>query len=189
MYTSETLQALSERLFRENICTVPLNEKALQTVAEFIRLRNANSELMRRLSNVELNYVQIRAEAEESCHDASLAKDAISDSFRALVDIWGQKGYLREFMFSFKQEAADDMRSDLSFAIEAINANLNVISKSLMTLGETSAQMRACSSSFMPKAFFSAFEIKLSFSLLAFLGSFATLTPARRAAITLPPHI
>jgi hypothetical protein len=71
MYTLETLQALSDRLFRENICTVPLNEKALQTIAEFMRLRNANSELMRRLSNVELNYVQIRAEAEESCSNAS----------------------------------------------------------------------------------------------------------------------
>ena len=149
MYTSETLQALSERLFRENICTIPLNEKALQTVAEFMRLRNANSELMRRLSNVELNYVQIREEAEESCRDASLAKDAITASFRSLVDIWGRKGYLREFMFSFKQETTDDIRSDLSFAIEAISTNLNVISKSLMTLGETSAQMRACSASFM----------------------------------------
>ena len=149
MYTSETLQALSERLFRENICTIPLNEKALQTVAEFMRLRNANSELMRRLSNVELNYVQIREEAEESCRDASLAKDAITASFRSLVDIWGRKGYLREFMFSFKQETTDDIRSDLSFAIEDISTNLNVISKSLMTLGETSAQMRACSASFM----------------------------------------
>ena len=78
MYTSETLQALSERLFRENICTVPLNEKALQTVAEFMRLRNANSELMRRLSNVELNYVQIHAEAEASCREASLAKETIT---------------------------------------------------------------------------------------------------------------
>lgn len=149
MYTSETLQALSERLFRENICTVPLNEKALQTVAEFMHLRNANSELMRRLSNVELNYVQIRSEAEESCREASLAKDAITASFRSLVDNWGRKGYLTEFMFSFKQEAADDMRSDLSFTIEAINANINLISRALMTLGETSAQMRACSASFM----------------------------------------
>ncbi len=149
MYTSETLQALSERLFRENICTVPLNEKALQTVAEFMRLRNANSELMRRLSNVELNYVQIRSEAEESCREAYWAKEKITSSFKSLVDIWGRKGYLREFMFSFKQETTDDMRSDLSFAIEAISTNLNVISKSLMTLGETSAQMRACSASFM----------------------------------------
>ena len=41
------------------------------------------------------------------------------------------------------------MRSDLSLAVEAINADMNVISKSLMTLGETSAQMRACSASFM----------------------------------------
>ena len=76
MNTSETLQTISERLFRENICTVPLNEKALQAVEEFMRLRNANSELMRRLSNVELNYIQIRTEAEDSCKEASLAKTA-----------------------------------------------------------------------------------------------------------------
>jgi hypothetical protein len=41
------------------------------------------------------------------------------------------------------------MRSDLSLTIESINISLNTISKSLMTLGETSAQMRACSASFM----------------------------------------
>ena len=149
MYTLETLQALSDRLFRENICTVPLNEKALQTIAEFMRLRNANSELMRRLSNVELNYVQIRAEAEESCSNASSAKEAIIRSFKSLIDIWGHKGYLREFIFSFNEKTTEDMRSDLSLTIEAINANMNIISNALMTLGETSAQMRACSASFM----------------------------------------
>lgn len=149
MNTSETLQALSERLFRENICTVPLNEKALHTVAEFMRLRNANSELMRRLSNVELNYVQIRAEAEDSCRDAELAKDAITSSFKSLIDIWGNKGYLRDFLFSFKEETAEDMRSDLSFTIETVNNKMSAISRDLMTLGETAAQMRACSASFM----------------------------------------
>lgn len=149
MYTSEALQALSDRLFRENICTVPLNEKDLLTVAEFMWLRNANSELMRRLSNVELNYVQIRSEAEDSCHEASLAKNAITVSFKSLIDTWGNKGYLREFLFTFKEEAAENIRSELSLALESINANLNVISRALMLLGETSAQMRACSASFM----------------------------------------
>ncbi len=148
MYTSESLQALSERLFRENICTVPLNEKALQAVAEFMRLRNANSELMRRLSNVELNYVQIRAEAAGSRHDALLAKDAITRTFKSLIDIWGNKGYISEFIFTFKEETANDMRTDLSASLESINVNLSIISRALMTLGETSAQMRACSASF-----------------------------------------
>ena len=149
MNTSNTLQIISERLFRENICPSPLNEKDLLIVAEFMRLRNANSELMRRLSNVELNYIQIRTEAEESCLSVSVAKDAIISSFRTLIDLWSEKGYLQEFMFAFQQSNADEMRSDLSACVEHININLNIISKSLMTIGETSAQMRACSASFL----------------------------------------
>lgn len=148
MNTSESLQALSERLFRENICAVPLNDNALKTVANYMHFRNANSELMRRLSNVELNYVQIRAEAEDSGHNALLAKEAIANSFKCLIDVWGKKGYLSEFIFSFKKESAKDMRHDLSTSLETINVNINVISRLLMTLGETSAQMRACSASF-----------------------------------------
>ena len=149
MNTSEALKTISERLIRENICSIPLNEKSLQIIYDFIRLRNANSELMRRLSNVELNYVQIHAEAETAHKEAAAAKDAIVQSLKELIDIWNQKGYLRDFFFSFKEEHTEDMRTDLSLTIESINIKLNVISRSLMTLGETSAQMRACSASFM----------------------------------------
>jgi hypothetical protein len=149
MNTSENLQTVAERLFRENICSVPLNEKELQKVAEFMRLRNANSELMRRLSTVELNYEQIREDAEEAINEAYSAKAAILNSFKSLIDIWAKNGYNREFMFTFKEEDGESMKSDLSVTLESININLNILSKSLMTLGETSAQMRACSASFL----------------------------------------
>jgi hypothetical protein len=149
MNTSENLQTVAERLFRENICPVPLNEKELQKVAEFMRLRNANSELMRRLSTVELNYEKIREDAEEAINEAYSAKAAILNSFKSLIDVWAKKGYNREFMFTFKEEDGESMKSDLSVTLESININLNILSKSLMTLGETSAQMRACSASFL----------------------------------------
>ncbi len=149
MNTAESLKIISERLVRENICSMPLNEKALQTVFDFMRLRNANSELMRRLSNIELNYVQIQAEAEEARLEAVKAKEAIIRSLKALIDLWAQNGYLREFVFTFNDEDVEAMCADLSLTIESINISLNTISKSLMTLGETSAQMRACSASFM----------------------------------------
>lgn len=149
MNTSEALKTISERLIRENICSVPLNEKSLQIVYDFMRLRNANSELMRRLSTVELNYVQIQSEADDARKDAAGAKQAVINSLKGLTDIWNRKGYLREFSFSFKEEDTAEMRADLSLTIESININLNVISRSLMTLGETSAQIRACSASFM----------------------------------------
>ena len=149
MNTSDALKTISERLMRENICSIPLSEKSLQIVYDFMRLRNANSELMRRLSTVELNYVQIHAEADDARKEALGAKQAVINSLKGLLDIWHRKGYLREFSFSFSEEDTSDMRADLSLTIESININLNVISRSLMTLGETSAQMRACSASFM----------------------------------------
>ena len=91
MNASENLQTVAERLFRENICPVPLNETELQKVAEFMRLRNANSELMRRLSTVELNYEQIREDAEEAINEAYSAKAAILNSFKSLIDVWAKK--------------------------------------------------------------------------------------------------
>ena len=115
----------------------------------YMRLRNANSELMRRLSTVELNYVQIREEAEEAQKDASAAKDVILNSLKSLIDVWGKKGYIREFVFAFKEEDVEDMKSDMSIVWESVNIHLNILSGSLMALGETSAQMRACSASFL----------------------------------------
>lgn len=149
MNTAETSKIISERLVRENICLSPLSENAIQTISEFMRLRNANSELMRRLSNVELNYVQIHSEASDACTDAAQAKDAIVRSFKSLINLWNSKGYISGFTFSFNEKNADIMRADFSFTIESIQIDLNVFSKALMTLGETSAQMRACSASFM----------------------------------------
>lgn len=149
MNTSEYLQTIAERLFRENICSVPLNEKELQKVAEFMRLRNANSELMRRLSTIELNYLQISEDAVDANNEASSAKSAILNSFKTLIDDWGQKGYNRDFIFAFKEADAQTMKSELSGALESININFSILSKALMTLGETSAQMRACSASFL----------------------------------------
>ena len=99
MNTSEALRTISERLMRENICSIPLSERSLQIVYDFMRLRNANSELMRRLSTVELNYVQIHAEADDARKEALGAKQAVINSLKDLLDIWHRKGYLREFSF------------------------------------------------------------------------------------------
>ena len=149
MNTSETLKTISERLIRENICHVPLNEKSLNTISEYMRLRNAGSELMRRLSNVEMNYVQIHSEAEDAHLEAMQSKATLIRSFKSLIDIWSSKGYLKDFVFSFKEEDTESMRADFSLTLESISITLNTFSKALITLSETSAQMRACSASFM----------------------------------------
>lgn len=148
MNNSNLLQEISRRLLHENICSTPLNNKDLNTIAEYMRLRNGGSQLMRRLSNIELNFVQIREDAENAHSEAVAAKETILRAFKDLTDNWARKGYLREFVFSHQQEDADQIKSDLSLALESINININILSRSLMMLGETSAQMRACAASF-----------------------------------------
>ncbi len=148
MTTSELYKQISERLFRENICTVPLGERELSLVAEYISARQVGSDLMRRLSTIELNYAQISGETEQACHNALLAKNAIAFTLRKLTDDWRQRGILRDFVFSFTDEECEYIRAGFVTATESIRFQLRIISDTYALLGETAAQIRACSACF-----------------------------------------
>ncbi len=148
MTTADKHKLISDRLLKENICAVPLDERSIALIDEYMMARQTGSELMRRLSTVELNFAQIASDASEASLRASNAKDSIAFELRKTVDDWRNKGILREFMFSFGESESEYIRNTFSIVTEAVRFQLNTISESLIILGETSAQIRACSTCF-----------------------------------------
>lgn len=149
MNSADSLKTISERLLNESICSVPLDEKSLLLIERYMNARETGSDLMRRLSNIEINYIQIFSEAEQACENASTAKQEITRLFKNLIDGWRSSGALRDFAFSFSEDEVDIMRSSFATVVESTRACSKVVSDSLIVLGETSAQIRACSASFM----------------------------------------
>lgn len=149
MNPTDNLQRISERLYRENIATAPLDRRSLELVEHYMSLNETGSDLTRRLSNIEINFAQINAAAEEAQSSALSAKNAVSYSLRKLTDTWNERGILREFSFSYSDEDCDFIRSTFASYLEAVRQQTRIISESLITLGETAAQIRACSASSM----------------------------------------
>ncbi|MGM9641856.1 MAG: hypothetical protein ACI3XI_01470 [Eubacteriales bacterium] len=144
MTTSELHKQISDRLFTENICTVPLDEKSLSQIEEFMMARQPGSDLMRRLSTIELNYAQISADTVDACQKASLAKESVALQLRRLTDEWKNRGFLRDFAFSLGIEDCDHVRNTFITATESTRFQINAISESLIILSQTAAQIRAC---------------------------------------------
>ena len=149
MNSADSLKIISERLLRENICHVPLDERSLLLIEQYMRTRDTGSDLMRRLSNIEINYIQINSEAEQACVNAINAKQEVTRTFKRLIDDWKASGLLRDFTFMFTEDEINDMRARFVSAYENIRFSSRIISDALIVLGETSAQIRACSASFM----------------------------------------
>lgn len=144
MTTSELHKQISERLFKENICAVPLDEKSLSQIEEFMMARQTGSDLMRRLSTIELNFAQISADTVDACRIASLAKDSIARELRRVTDEWRNSGYLRDFAFSLSSDDCDRVRTSFLTTMESVRVHISAISESLMILSQTAAQIRAC---------------------------------------------
>lgn len=149
MNPTDKLQIISDRLFREGIAHSPLDLHSLEIVERYMNYSETGSDLSRRLSNIEINYAQINQSAEDAQTAANNAKNAVSYYFRMLTDTWNERGILREFSFSYSDEDCEFIRSTYTAYIEAIRNQTRIISDSLITLGETAAQIRACSASSM----------------------------------------
>lgn len=148
MSLADSLKIISDRLQKENICPIPLDERSLSIIENYMHVRETSSDLMRRLSNIEINYIQIHSEAEQACTSASNAKYKITRTFKRLLDEWNASGAIRDFAFSFTEDEIANMRTSFTNAYENIRFNSRIISDALIILGETSAQINACSASF-----------------------------------------
>ena len=63
MYLQNELKNIATRLFNERICLQPLDERSLNLIYRYMGTINPGSDLMRRLSDIELNCNEITEEA------------------------------------------------------------------------------------------------------------------------------
>lgn len=148
MSNNDSLKLIAARLFKENICSTPLDHSSLETVYLYMEHYISSSDLCRRLSDVELNYVQISAEANNSCVAVTDIKLSVADSCRRLTNLWQHNGYLKDYFFASSENDIDQIRETYVITLEYLRKQLNLLSNALLTISETSAQTRACAASF-----------------------------------------
>lgn len=148
MISEETIRIISHRLVSENICLIPLDETSLVIIDEYMRHIRSDSDLCRRLSDIELNYVQISSEAQTATESSHEIKEMLVEQLRLLTDRWSSKGVLRDFVFSYNEEEIGFIKHSYSNILEFMRNSQSIITEHLMTISETAAQIRACSASF-----------------------------------------
>ncbi len=148
MKSSESLNKIAQRLFRENICATPLDERSLETVEQYILYYKSGNDLCRRLSDIELNYIQISSEAQSACNSVSQARDNIIAILRELTDKWRDSAHLQNYIFTLSNEDSIQIRYLYTEALETIRKHITNITENLMVISETAAQIRACAASF-----------------------------------------
>ena len=148
MISEETIRIISHRLVNENICRIPLDDSSLGIIDEYMRYIRSESDLCRRLSDIELNYVQISSESQTATESSSEVNEMLKKHLRELTDSWSSKGVLRDFVFSYNEEEIEYIKYSYSNLLEFMRDAQNIITEHLMTISETAAQIRACSASF-----------------------------------------
>lgn len=148
MVSLETQRIISQRLIKENVCSAPLDDYSINIIDEYMRYIRSESDLCRRLSDIELNYVQISSESQNASEKALAAKEELAKRLRALGDSWSEKGILRDFVFSYNEDDLGFIKHSYANALEYIRSYQSTITGSLMTVSETAAQIRACAASF-----------------------------------------
>ena len=106
------------------------------------------SDLCRRLSEVELNYVQISSDAENASNAIIESNNAIVAICKNLVDKWHQDGYSLDYFFHSSEIVMNDIRVSYINTLEFIRNQLKLLNNSFLIISETAAQIRACSASF-----------------------------------------
>ncbi len=148
MSTNESLRNIASRLYKENICLTPLDERSLETISDYMNHYSSYNDLCRRFADVELNYVQISSDADEACLSVIEAQNAVIEVCRKVTDQWQQKGYLQNYFFYSAEIHSSDIHSIYLKALDFIRNQLKIFSDALLIISETAAQIRACSASF-----------------------------------------
>ena len=148
MTNNDSLKNVASRLFKEQICIRPLDERSLEIVLSYMNYYSSHNDLCRRMSDIELNYVQISSDAENACENVIESNQAIISVFKNLIDQCRLSGYFSNYFFLASDSDIDNIRSSYTTALEFVRNHLKLLSNSLLTISETAAQIRACSASF-----------------------------------------
>lgn len=149
MYIENELKNIAQRLFDEKICLQPLSDRDLEEVYRYHGMLEPCGELMRRLSDIEINYEEISSDADQA---AAQVKEAIlrcADLFKAMIDDWNGENSNIGYSFSVEKSDITKMYSRYSQTTGVLTAELANLTDACEILGETALQTKACSASFL----------------------------------------
>lgn len=148
MMLSDTLQNIATRLINENICTIPLSEKSLVMIEQYMSGSIPSGDLCRRLSNIDFNLEQICDEAEKTCSSLTITKTDIIDLHEKLITHWYSNGFLDGYFFTSENTNSVEIITSYSITLEQLRKHIASLMANLLILNETAAQIRACSASY-----------------------------------------
>lgn len=148
MIISEEHRNITLKLAQNNICVTSLDSRSLDIISQYMKYDRSVSDLIRRLSDVELNYVQIYAEADKARESFLLCKENCIHTLKSLIDDWSSRGYIQEYYFTVDMDQRNFLKFSYSTALEEIRNLLNAFTSDLIVISETAAQLQACSASF-----------------------------------------
>lgn len=149
VYLQNELRNISQRLYNEKICLQPLDERSLSIILRYMGSSEPCSELMRRLSDIEINSEQILIHSERSTTEIKNSVDTCAIIFKDLIDRWNSNKLTESYSFSISKADIDEMYLEYCKSTEAISAEIGIINQSIERLGENAALIKGCGASFL----------------------------------------
>ena len=149
MYIENELKIIAQRLFDEKICLHPLCDSDLNKIYRFMGMSESGGELMRRLSDIEINYDEISTDADKA---VACIKESIGHCtylFKSYIDSLSENGLIGNFTFSLSKADISKIYQNYSMTAEALNREIEKLSAEAEDLSEIALQARACSVSFL----------------------------------------
>ena len=149
MYLQNELIILQKRLYLEKICSHPLDESQLYAIYRYMGMIDPGSELMARLSDIEINYEQIIHEASDLILSLKDTITSCESVIKTLIDSSDIKKVTDNLSFSVSISDISAIHRSYCQTVEKIIYDTKIISNINEILAEIYAQAKACSASFL----------------------------------------
>lgn len=149
MYLQNELKNIATRLFNERICLQPLDERSLNLIYRYMGTINPGSDLMRRLSDIELNCNEITEEADDEIDSVKDFLISCENVFKVLIDNWNTKGLVNNYSLAVTKKDLSTIYHTYSIVAENLAGKIQILSSSSSVLAESAALIKACSASFL----------------------------------------
>lgn len=147
LYLQNELRIISERLYNEKICLQPLDERSLSIIHRYMGSQEPCSELIRRLSDIEISAEQIRDNSEQATAVIKSSVEKCAELFKALIDRWNSSKLTESYSFSICKADIKTMYLDYCKSTETITAVIGNITQAIENLGENAALIKGCGAS------------------------------------------
>ncbi len=149
MYLQNELKHIAKRLFDERICLQPLDERSLNLIYRYMGTDDTGSDLMRRVSDIELNCDEITEVATNAVNSVKDFLISCENLFKTLIDNWNEKGLINNYSLSVSKKDLSDIYHSYSIVAESLTSKIQMLASTSSILAETAIQIKACSASFL----------------------------------------